>query len=262
MQKAVALLFCFRVSFLCFSQTDSAKYLPVRTRFDFHWANSESSLLLTQYGQQKDIVLIHPHDDEIASKIAAEKVLEQTGGLLIRLENNGKRLIHFEKSGRRFFFDPNRVFTAKGLQKNLNFLNNRVTPAALSSVKSFASFILQKIPESATTVVALHNNEGGQYSINSYKANGNHARDALKIYINRKKDPDDFFIVTKPVIFDKLKKAGYNVVLQNNNTAKDDGSLSIYFGKKKLSYVNVEAQTYNMEEQTKMLRKLMSILQK
>jgi hypothetical protein len=259
-KKIVTLLFCLKISLSALSQTDSIRYSPVQTKYYFDWGNNRASILLTQYGHRKDVVFIHLHDDEMTSATAAAKILERTGGLLIRIDNKGRRLMNFKKSGKWFLFDPNRIFTPRGIQKNLAFLNNHVTSAASSSVKAFAAFILRKIPKSVTTFIALHNNDDGQYSINSYKVNGNHARDASRIYVNKAKDPDNFFIVTKRRIFDQLKKENYNVVLQNSSRAKDDGSLSIYFGRRKLTYINVEAQKDTLEEQTEMLRQLMKIL--
>ena len=204
--------------------------------------------------------MIHLHDDETTSLKAAQKVLERTGGLLIELENKGKRLMSFKKSGRRFFFDPNRIFTSKGIQNNLHFLNNQVTSAAFSSVKAFAAFILQKIPDSVKILIALHNNKNGKYSIKSYKPNGSHAKDVSKVYMNHKEDPDNFFVETSGKLFYKLKKEKYNVVLQNSTRAMDDGSLSIYFAKRKIVYVNVEAEKGSLQEQVKMVQSLIGII--
>ena len=263
MQKIFSLLISLKVSIFCFSQTDSAVYSPVQTKYYFDWGNNKTEITLSQYGQRKDLVMIHLHDNEFASAEAAEKMLEQTGGLLIVIDNKGKRLINFKKSRKMFHFDPNRIFTPQGLRKNLHFLNEQVTSAALSSVKAFAAFILQKIPNSATTLISLHNNKDGEYSIKTYRTKSSYAKDVLKIYSSKKNDPDNFFIVTSNKIFAKLKKARYNVVLQNSKISKDDGSLSIYYGRrKKIVYVNVEAQQGSLQEQVRMLRSLSDFLQK
>ncbi len=263
MQKIFSLLISLKVSIFCFSQTDSAVYSPIQRRYYFDWGNNKTEITLSQYGQRKDLVMIHLHDNEFASAEAAEKMLGQTGGLFIEIDNKGRRLINFKKSGKIFHFDPNRIFTPLGLKKNLHFLNEQVTPAALSSVKAFAVFILQKIPDSATVLISLHNNKNGEYSIKTYKTKSNYATDVLKIYSNKKNDPDNFFIVTRNKIFVELKKARYNVVLQNSKISKDDGSLSIYYGRrKKIVYVNVEAQQGSLQEQVRMLHTLTNILQK
>jgi hypothetical protein len=263
MQKTILLLICLKISIFCFSQADSVIYSPVQTKYYFDWGNNSTEIILSQYGERKDIVMIHLHDNEFASAKAAEKMLGQTGGLFIEIDNKGRRLINFHKSGKIFHFDPNRIFTPLGLKKNLHFLNEQVTPAALSSVKVFAAFILQKIPDSATVLISLHNNKNGEYSIKTYKTKSNYATDVLKIYSNKKNDPDNFFIVTRNKIFVKLKKARYNVVLQNSKISKDDGSLSIYYGRrKKIVYVNVEAQQGSLQEQIQMLKSLLALLQK
>jgi hypothetical protein len=203
-------------------------------------------------------VIIHLHDDEISSAEAAKKLLLQTGGILIELENNGERLVSFKKGGKKFQFDPNRIFTAKGRSQNLHYMNKTVTPAAISSVKKFAAFILHKIPKSVVTLVAVHNNQNGNYSINSYKPGT--SKDVLKWYKNPKRDPDNFFIVNNNEMFKGIKRRGFNAVLQNSMKTADDGSLSIYYGKKNLVYVNIETQRGNTEEQVKMLHVLFGIL--
>lgn len=175
MQKIILLLVGLKISIFCFSQTDSAVYSPVQTKYYFDWGNNKTEITLSQYGQRKDLVMIHLHDNEFASAEAAEKMLGQTGGLLIVIDNKGKRLINFKKSGKIFHFDPNRIFTPQGLRKNLHFLNEQVTAAALSSVKAFSAFILQKVPDSATVLISLHNNRNGEYSIRTYRTKSSYA---------------------------------------------------------------------------------------
>lgn len=253
MQKTTTLLFFLFISRSCFSQLDTSGYIPTETKKYFNWGAKTTTVLLSQYGDRKDVVLLNVHADEVTSVEAAKAVLKRTGGLLIEVQNE-ERLIHFERNGIKFQFDPNRVFTSKGLEKNLVFLNKRVTKSAIKKVKAFSTFILAQVPKTATLMIAVHNNINLKYSINSYKPNRNHAKDALKISINRKKDPDNFFIVTRVKTFNVIRKAGFNVVLQNNSTAKDDGSLSIYYGRRKKAYVNVEAEHGSLEEQLKMLK--------
>jgi hypothetical protein len=259
MPRILTLLQSLVISIVTFSQIDSVRYSPVQNRYEFDWGGKKSSLVLTQYGDRKGLVMIHLHDDELTAMDAAKKIMSQTGGLLIQLENGGERLVTFKKGGRKFQFDPNRIFTAAGRYHNLHFLNDTVTPAAASSVKAFASFILQKIPKHVFTLVAIHNNENGKYSVNSYK-DGSHAKDVLRWYTSHNNDPDNFFIVNNNEMFKQIKRLGFNVVLQNSLKARDDGSLSIYYGKKNLVYINVETQKGDLEEQVKMLRALFNIL--
>jgi len=61
-------------------------------------------------------------------------------------------------------------------------------------------------------------------------------------------------------MFKGIKKQGFNAVLQNSMKATDDGSLSIYYGKKNLVYINIETQKGNLDEQVKMLSAVFNIL--
>jgi hypothetical protein len=203
--------------------------------------------------------MVHLHDDEASSAEAAKKILVQTGGLLVELENNGKRMVSFRIGGKKFQFDPNRIFTSKGRSQNLHLLNKTVTPEVIRSVKAFSVFILKKIPKAVVTLVAVHNNQNGNYSINTYKP-GTHSKNVLKWYKNPKRDPDNFFIVNNNEMFKRIKKQGFNAVLQNSVNAIDDGSLSIYYGKKNLVYVNIETEKGNVDEQVTMLNAVLNIL--
>jgi len=48
--------------------------------------------------------------------------------------------------------------------------------------------------------------------------------------------------------------------LQNSTNATDDGSLSIYYGKKNLVYVNIETEKGDLDEQVEMLNAVFNIL--
>ena len=259
MQKIKLLLICLSISVFCFSQAESSVYTPLAKSYYFNWDKDSTEIIVSRYGSRNGLVIVHLHDDENSAAEAAKRILGQTGGVLIELENNRKRLVSFRKGKRRFEFDPNRIFTAKGRYQNLHDLNKTVTPEATSSVKAFASFILKKIPKSVVTLLAVHNNQNGNYSIDSYKS-GVRSKNVVKWYKNPKRDPDNFFIVNNNEMFRRLKKMEFNAVLQNNIKATDDGSLSIYYGKKNLVYVNIEAQKGNTEEQVKMLNVLFGIL--
>jgi hypothetical protein len=110
-------------------QTKRAFYFPKETKHSFNWGNKSTKVLLLQYGKRKDIVMINVHENEASSIDVAKKVLEQTGGLLILVRNDGERLVSFEKNTKKIQFDPNRIFTQKGLKRNLYKLNGHVTTA-------------------------------------------------------------------------------------------------------------------------------------
>jgi len=60
--------------------------------------------------------------------------------------------------------------------------------------------------------------------------------------MNPAADPDDFNFVTDDRFFRAFKVQGFNDILQDNRIRRDDGSLSVFSGRKGIPYINVEAQ--------------------
>ena len=94
----------------------------------------------------------------------------------------------------------------------------------------------------------------------NYNAGGPFFTDAKSVHINAEHDVDDFFITTSTGLYEKLKARDYNVVLQDNENDMDDGSLSIFYGRKNLGYINIEAEHGHLKQQTQMLLVLIDIL--
>ncbi|MEM7700105.1 MAG: M15 family peptidase, partial [Verrucomicrobiota bacterium] len=109
------------------------------------------------------------------------------------------------------------------------------------------------------TVIALHNNTDGGYSLLSYLPGGSEAAAGADVHRSGA-DTDNFFLVTQERLFRSLKARNFNVALQDNRNAPEDGSLSVYCGKKGISYINVEAQHGDSAAQTQMLKALFEIL--
>jgi len=217
---------------------------------------------IIQFGTNSHTVLINLHHNENTSLRAARRVLERRGGLLINIENDNERFISFRQNGRIFRFDPNRIFTDVGIKQDLEKQNDRSTLSAVKTIKRFARFIRLKIPSSATTIIALHNNDDGNLSVASYLPGKEYGREASLVHRGAGHDPDNFFFTTDARLYRSLSREGYNVVLQHNGQATDDGSLSVYYGRKKKSYVNVEAETGQLEKQVEMLDVLISLIGK
>lgn len=237
-------------------------FVPVE-RSGWHQLGDKRIFVKTSvYGNARSTVFVNLHHNELTSLQAAQTVLSEKGGILINIENNNERFISFSMNGRVFRFDPNRIFTDAGIRQTLKLLNKNFTPSAFKAVRNFASFMKTKIPATAITIVALHNNEDGDLSIGSYQYNGDLRKEALDVHQVDEHDADNFFLTTNASLFRKIKKQGYNVVLQHNRKATDDGSLSIYYGRKKKTYVNVEAEQGRLSEQQEMLRSLISVLRK
>jgi len=198
-------------------------------------------LKVSRYGETEDLVMINLHDDEYTSVIAARKLLEREGGVLITIKNNNKRNIRFRLMGQSYMFDPNRIFSRQGIVEALKAEGN-ISEPAIEQVERFASRIIQLFPEDPSCIIALHNNTDGHFSINSYRAGNPNSSDAKAVYVNPTEDPDDLFLTTDADLYHQLAKRKYNVILQDNGRANKDGSLSVYCGEKGIRYLNCETE--------------------
>ncbi len=194
-------------------------------------------------GQGKTFVHVH-HNEQTALK-AAKAVIRKEGGSLITLIHSGGRNIVFHLHNQRYEFDPNRIFTDKGIKKTLTQYSY-YTPEAHQEVKKLADKIKVLLPEGK--VIAVHNNSS--YSLKDYLPGHELAKDAKALYMNPDNYVRNFYLVTKLSDYLRLKMQGFNGVLQKPS-ATDDGSLSVYLAKR--DYINVEAGYDQLAEQIKML---------
>ena len=200
------------------------------------------------------------HDDESTSVGAALDVVGQRGGRVVELVHSGSRNLTFAVGGVAYTADPNRMFTAAGRRRTLGALS-QTTPQAEAALEAFADSVLAVYAaEHVGVVVTLHNNTPGGYSAESYAPGGEYAGDAAAVTVHSGTDPDDFFFVTDPTLFDALEGLGFNVVLQDNAAATDDGSLSVWAAQQGVPYVNVEAEHGHRAEQARMIAALVEVL--
>jgi hypothetical protein len=203
--------------------------------------------------------IFNMHDDEDTAVEASLEVIRKYGGRLIELRHNGERLISFRLGTESYRVDPNRIFTDSGLRKTLENYSTYSRPA-FDEVNDFASALLSDFGlDNTGLIVTAHNNGKDEYSAESYLAGAAYENDASQVFIAEGSDPDDFFFVTGISVFEKLKEAGFNVVLQNNQTVTDDGSLSVLAGRKGIPYINCEAEKGHLEEQIRMLEAVVEI---
>ena len=229
------------------------------TEKTFHYKLGDRKLPIKvkQYGDVRDLVFINMHDDENSSVEATKLLLEQTGGLLIEIDNFQKRNIKFKIENSVYQFDPNRIFTREGIEQTLMFHHKKVNKRAADEIEKFGQWLLRLIPENPKCVIALHNNTEGNFTIKNYLPEGDRKGDALNVHSSTDQDPDDFFITTDEGIFISMKEAGYNIMLQDNINAREDGSLSVYCGKRKMSYVNLETEHGKVMQYKTMMEKLL-----
>lgn len=205
--------------------------------------------------------MINVHDDENTSVAAGKIIIEQSGGRLIELSHGGQRLVTFSLDGQRYSFDPNRIFSDAGIRATLE-KQSAWSEAAHRAVKRFATQYLEHFAlDREPAIIALHNNTEGALSIASYRPDAEHAATAKAAHIATSRSPDDFFYVTDQRFFDYLKQREFNVTLQDNADVPDDGSLSVYFGRKEIPYVNIEAEMSHLNAQIEMVRAAREMLE-
>jgi hypothetical protein len=203
------------------------------------------------YNKRKGkIAVIRLHGNENTCVRAFFALPRKNNFVLYKLAQYGKRLLAFKIGKRIYSFDPNRMFSKRGISKTLKRYNGRYPHNLVNKILVFSRKILAiaGIEDSKKVIIAIHNNTNGKISARTF----NHYSRASKIFIVKSIDPDDFFIVTRKAEFNFFKKHRQNVVLQSK-FAEDDGSLSIYCQKRHIPYVNVEAQYGHLTQQKHML---------
>ncbi len=236
--------------------------------------NSDMKLFLVGLGEDTRVIIlpickkkipgiwfVHVHEDESTAAEAAIEFIDSTGaGCFVTLKHGMGRNISFNLKGKTYKFDPNRIYTAEGRKATLERFG-AYSDSAFTAVSTLSNFITSRYIDSNRLVVALHNNTNdGGLSIKSYQKGGDYQKDASKVFVNKKEDPDDFFYTTSLRAFDFFKEKGFNVLLQNNKTVTDDGSLSVYAGMKNIDYINIETEHLNKHQQKKMLAAAMDYI--
>lgn len=194
-------------------------------------------------GKGKTYVHVH-HNEQTALK-AAKAVIRKDGGSLITLVHSGGRNIVFHLNNKRYEFDPNRIYSDKGIKKTLAQYSY-YTPEAHQEVKKLATKIKSLLPKGK--VIAVHNNSS--YSLKDYLPGHGLAKDAKAVHLSPDNYYRNFYLVTRLTDYLRLKLEGFNGVLQKPS-ATDDGSMSIYLARSE--YINVEAGYDQLNEQIKML---------
>ena len=264
--NSLALLFSFttalygiKVPANFFDPVKPAAFAPAEKTITHQLGDKTISFKVVQYGRAVSICCVNVHDNENTAVQAARSILEQEGGILIKIENNAQRMISFPFKGSVYSFDPNRIFSVAGIKVTLK-VKGKFNPLAIGEVEKFAAHLLQLIPDTVSCVIALHNNTDGDYSVKSYERGGNRQRDAKEVYADKLQDADDIALTTDEMLFDKMSALGYNSILQDNINVNRDGSLSVYYGELNKRYINIETQFGKTNQYKEMLGKLVAIL--
>ena len=254
-------LFCFTCSFLQVHPTAAFTSITSTERTIFYQlAENTVPIKIQHFGERTDIVFINLHDDELTSVDAARRILETEGGVLIEIENNAQRNIRFRLGQYFYKVDPNRIFSKKGIEKSLEQLG-KTSARAIDEVERFGQRIVELLPGDAKCIIALHNNTPGMFSVTEYAPGNKRSIDCKKVHINSEEDTDDFFLTTDNHLYEKLADKGFNSILQDNNDCTEDGSLSVYCGKKNIRYVTCETEHGKSGQYYDMLKALVATLQ-
>ena len=127
-------------------------------------------------------------------------------------------------------------------------------------VEKFSKQLLALITDSTSCLIALHNNTEQAFSIKSYLPGHDRQFDAKAVYADSLQDVDDIILTTDSLLYQKMADNHYNSIWQDNDYAKKDGSLSIFFGEQKRRYINIETQHGKMKQYREMLENLLKIL--
>lgn len=200
--------------------------------------------IIKQVGRGK--TLVHVHENEITALKAARLYIAKHGGTLITLKHSGKRNIVFHLKGKRYEFDPNRIYTNRGIRRTLKRFGSYSLPAH-REVKKLAIKIKRLLPKGK--IIAVHNNR--DYSIKEYFPKHPLAGDVRAINYLSNSNYRNFYFVTQKKEYNRLERHKLNVALQSRK-AQDDGSLSYFLAKR--NYINIEAAYGALQAQLKMIR--------
>jgi len=226
-----------------------------QSHLEYSLGNTRVKVVLHE-ANGSSLLFFNMHDDENTAVEAGLRMISLLGGRLLELQHSGERLVEYQDRGMTYRFDPNRIFTQPGIEKTLERYS-RADPQSVAVVQHFAQNLISDAGlAEVRLIVTLHNNGEGDYSAESYLPGADFGTDAESVHLQPDRDPDDFFFVTEERLFQLIKRAGFNVVLQDNTTVTDDGSLSVWAGRKGIPYINVEAQAGHLEQQSEMIQEV------
>jgi hypothetical protein len=214
---------------------------------------NDFAINLVRYSYGKPTIsLLAIHDDEDTGIKAGFEFIRFSGGSIIDSQYGGVRNFKFMNNAEEFQTDPNSIYTKKGIPLGISKFGP-VDDDVVNHLERTGKAILKAYdPGKLGYMFTLHNNGDGGFGVASYLKGYELESTADSVYINFQMDPDDLILVTELKLFNKLKEANVNVVLQSEN-APDDGSLSIYAMNKKIPYLNVEVQHGHIEENLRLI---------
>ena len=189
----------------------------------------------------RGVLFINLHHNENTALKAVKQYLSEMGGRLINIQNNRERLINFKQKGKSYSFDPNRIYSAAGIDSTITILSPCYDANAATEVSKFAKSLIADYIHSSNLIVSVHNNRDNSLSILTYKNNFDKYKKLGEAFINPAMDVDDFILTTDTSLFRRVKEQNINVVWEDFREIKDDGSLSLYAARHSIPYINVSS---------------------
>ncbi|MCZ4225071.1 hypothetical protein [Pedobacter rhodius] len=199
------------------------------------------------------------HDNEDTGVKAGFDYIRWGGGEIIDSQYGGVRDYNFTYMDDVYRIDPNAIYTERGINTRLKkdeFSSTEVEKALNAAGKQIIDFY---DPKSLGYILTLHNNGDGGFGISSYLPGYDLSSAADSVYINFEMDGDDMLYVTDLKLFNSLKKANVNVMLQSK-FVENDGSLSVYAMQNNIPYINVEVQHGHQEENLRLIELAVAVL--
>ena len=201
--------------------------------------------LLRNGAPLRKFVLIHG-DESTARRVLLARMRDRRPGWAY-LVTHEERLVRLGA----LRFDPNRIFSREGAERNLRDLNPAASEADFELALAFfdrerEELVRALLPERGGVLIALHNNREG-YSVHTEIPISD------RVALNEPQRPHDFYLCTEPGDFDRLSRSPFNVVLQHRPPPPDDGSLSRLAARRNVRYVNIETLLGEEDKQRRML---------
>jgi hypothetical protein len=206
-------------------------------------AGADFQIVRTKHARRHFLFI---HGDEETAREVLTDYIETHPGVAFLIEGHTRDVEIL--SGH---IDPNRMFSRAGAEASLRRLNpsweqHQIDEALDLLDRGREKLLRQFFPGHHRLLIALHNNSEA-YSVN----------DELDISnahsLSQPANPHAFFLCTDPNDYRILAGSPYNVVLQNDVRAPDDGSLSRRAAARFQRYVNLEVRRGDAALQRQML---------
>jgi len=189
------------------------------------------------------------HGDEKTAAMLLKRHLKYNYGTAFLIKNH-KREVFING----YMMDPNRIFSKAGAEKNLIEFNGNISKMAVDKMVNLIAndkgkFFDRITPPNGGLLIALHNNLHA-YSIDD------EIPISTEISLKNSEHPHhhNFFICTNRDDYNLLSKSPFNVVLQETQPKKDNGSLSWFVARKGVRFINIETRLGYLSIQAKMLQ--------